>query len=273
MLRAIVVLSSVVAAGFMTCVTAQVNSAKSSSSSNPELQTIVSRMEAAEQESRAHMLPYSVTRQYQTAAGTEKPTAEVIAKVSFTPPGDVQYAIERAQGNSRAEKVVRNILEHEAKWAAQAARDGRVHNAVNEQNYNFSYIGEEVINGQPCFVLRITPKHPEEYLMDGRAYVDAQRYQIREIDGLMSKSPSWWLKSVHVTMTFGQVGEMWLQNSTRAVADVRIFGEHTLTSQALNYEVGEAVAENRAPVARLAKAKKTHRQPSVMLGAGVIAPR
>ena len=274
MLRALLVLSSVVAAGLLTCVTAQVKySANPASNTAPDLQTIISRMEQAEQESRAHIMPYSVTREYQMGSTGEKTSSEVLAKVSFTPPGEVQYAIERTQGSSRGEKVVRNILEHEAKLAAQAAHDGRVRNAVNEENYNFAFVGQQVVDGQPCFVLKITPKHPAEYLMDGRAYVDAQRYQIREIDGLMSKSPSWWLRSVHVTMTFGEVGGMWLQNSTRAVADVRILGEHTLTSQALNYQVGEAIAANEAPVARVAKAKKTHRQPSVMLGAGVIAPR
>ncbi|HZU44903.1 MAG TPA: hypothetical protein VE994_19645 [Terriglobales bacterium] len=273
MLRALLLVSSVVAAGLITCVNAQVsNSAKPGSS--PELQTIVSRMEMAEQESRAHAMPYSVTRDYQMATGAEKPSSEVLAKVSFTPPGGVQYAIERTQGSSRGEKVVRSILDHEAKLAADAARDGRVRNAVNEQNYNFSYLGEQVIDGQPSYVLRITPKHAAEYLIDGRAYVDAQRYQIREIDGLMSKSPSWWLKSVHVTMTFGDVHGMWLQNSTRAVADVRLLGEHTLTSRALNYEVAESVAQNRVPAATAAKApRKAHRPPSVMLGAGVLAPR
>lgn len=274
MYRALFLSLFVVAAGMVTCVSAQMsNSANSPGSNVPDLQTIVARMEAAEQESRAHALPYSVTREYQMASGAEKPSSEVVAKVSFTPPGEVQYAIERAQGNSRGEKVVRSILEHEAKLAAQAARDGRVRNAVNEQNYNFAYEGQQVVGGQPCFVLKITPKHPEEYLMDGRAYVDAERYQIREIDGLMSKSPSWWLKSVHVTMTFGDVHGLWLQSSTRAIADVRIFGEHTLTSRALNYEVGEAVADNRLPNVRTAKASKRHHQPSVMLGAGVIAPR
>jgi len=272
--RALFVLSSVVVAGLITCVSAQVSSsANTVSHVTPDLQTIVSRMEQAEQESRAHVMPYSVTREYQMGASTEKPSSEVLAKVSFTPPGGVEYTIERAQGSSRAEKVVRNMLEHEAKWAAQAARDGRVRNAVNEENYNFAYLGQNVVDGQPCYVLRITPKHREEYLVDGRAYVDAQRYQIRRMEGELSKSPSWWLRSVQVTLSFGEVGPMWLQNESRAVADVRIFGEHTLTAKALKFEIAQNVAENRAPVARPVKATKKHHQPSVMLGAGVIAPR
>ena len=275
MLRALLVLSSVVAAGLMTCVTAQMShSADSASIVVPELPTIVSRMEQAEEASRTHVMPYSVTRDYRMTSGADKPSSEVVAKVSFTPPGEVQYAIQRTQGSSRGEKIVRGILEHEAKLAADAARDGRVRNAVNEQNYNFAYVGEQVISGQPCFVLRITPRHPAEYLIDGRAYVDAQRYQIREIDGLMSKSPSWWLKSVHVTMTFGDFQGLWLQDSVRAIADVRLLGEHTLTARTLDYEVAENVAQNHVPLSTAVKAtKKAHRHPSVMLGAGVLAPQ
>ncbi len=271
MYRALFVLSSVLIAGLVTCVTAQVsNSSAPDKSAVPDLQQIVSRMEQAEQLSRSRVEAYNVTRQYQISSGSEKPSSDVLAKVSFTPPGQVNYVIERSTGSSRAEKVVRSMLEHEAKWAAQAARDGRVRNAVNRENYNFEYIGEQVVNGQPCLVLKITPKHAEEYLVNGRAYVDEHRYQIREIDGMMSKSPSWWLKSVHVTLGFGEVGPMWLQNSSRAVADVRIFGEHTLTSRALNFELEQNVAQNRAPAK---VAKKAARRPSVMLGAGVLEPR
>ncbi len=271
MYRALFVLSSVLAAGVITCLNAQVsNSAAGDKAAVPDLQQIVSRMEQAEQLSRTRVEAYNVTREYQIASGSEKPSSEVLARVSFTPPGQEQYVIERSSGSSRAEKVVRNILEHEAKWAAQAARDGQVRNAVNEENYNFAYLGTGVVDGRPCFVLKITPKHPTEYLVDGRAYVDEQRYQIRQIDGFMSKSPSWWLKSVHVTLDFGEVGPMWLQNASRAVADVRIFGEHTLTSRALDYQIEQHVAQNRAPAK---VAKKAGRRPSVMLGAGVLEPR
>ncbi len=271
MYRALFVLSSVLTAGLVTCVTAQVsNSTAPDKGVAPALQQIVWRMEQAEQLSRSRVEAYNVTRQYQIASGSEKPSSEVLAKVSFTPPGQEEYVIERSSGSSRAEKVVRSILEHEAKWAAQAARDGRVRNAVNEENYNFVYLGTAVVEGQPCFVLKITPKHAAEYLVEGRAYVDARRYQIRQIDGMMSKSPSWWLKSVHVTMGFSEVGPMWLQNASRAVADVRIFGEHTLTSKALNFEIEQNVAQNRAPAK---VAKKAGRRPSVMLGAGVLEPR
>ena len=275
MTKALPIISWLFAAGLMVCATAQVsNSATNTSTASPTLGTIVSKMEQAEKESRSHTIPYNVTRRYQLASGTEKPSAEVLAKVSYTPPGQVDWVIERSSGQGRAEKIVRGILEHEAKLAAQAARDGRVRNAVNQQNYEFAWVGQEIVDGQQCFVLQITPKHKEEYLVNGRAYVDSERYQIRRIDGDLSKSPSWWLKNVHVTMTFGEVGGMWLQNTTRAVADVRIVGEHTLTSRPIDYQLGESVARNGAPASTpLIARKAARRHPSVMLGAGVLAPQ
>ena len=275
MLRALEIISCWFVAGAVTCAAAQISPPVANSSNTvPDLATIVSRMQQAEQESRSHTVPYNVTRQYQLSRGDARPSSEVLAKVSFTPPGQVDWVIERTSGEGRVEKIVRGILEHEAKLAAEAARDGRVRNAVNEQNYNFAFVGRQIVDGRPCFVLQITPKHKQEYLVDGRAYVDSDRYQIRRIDGDLSKSPSWWLKSVHVTMSFGEVSGLWLQTATRAVADVRIVGEHTLTSRALNYEVGESVAANRtpAPVATSVR-KNNHRRPSVMLGAGVLGPR
>lgn len=275
MLRALEIIPCLFVAGIMTCATAQVSSpVTNSDNATPDLATVVSRMQQAEQESRSHTLPYNVTRQYQLSSGTERPSSEVLAKVSFTPPGQVDWVIERTSGQGRAEKIVRGILEHEAKLAADAVREGRVRNAVNEQNYKFALVGRQIVDGRPCFVLQITPKHKQEYLVDGRAFVDGERYQIRRIDGDLSKSPSWWLKSVHVTMSFGEVSGLWLQTATRAVADVRFVGEHTLTARALNYEVGESVARSslQEPIAA-AKRRNSRRHPSVMLGAGVLAPR
>lgn len=277
MFRALIITSCLITAGVLVSATAQTrNSSSAAPSAGSQLQTIVTRMEQAEEASRAHTVPYNVTRQYELGDASQRPASEVVANVSFTPPGQVEYVIQRSSGSSRAEKIVRGILEHEAKLAAQAVRDGRVPTAVNEQNYKFAYLGQQVVDGQPCFVLQLTPKHKEEFLVVGNAYVDSQRYQIRRIEGDLSKSPSWWLKSVHVTMSFGEVGGMWLQNSTRAVADVRMLGEHTLTSRALNYELANSVAtENREAVAKptMVAKRASRRRPSVMLGAGVLAPR
>jgi hypothetical protein len=47
------------------------------------------------------------------------------------------------------------------------------------------------------------------------------------------RSPSWWVKKVHVTFVFGDLAGDWIQTSSKSVADIRIFGSHTMESKTL----------------------------------------
>jgi hypothetical protein len=122
------------------------------------------------------------------------------------------------------------------------------------------------LGGHPCYLLQLQPKHKREDLVAGRGWIDAKTNLPRLIDGELAKNPSWWLKRVHLTLTFGDVGGMWLQTGTTAVADVRMFGEHTLTSRELTYTAGEMEARNQPP----ARKRRPVRHPD-LVGAGVFA--
>jgi hypothetical protein len=139
--------------------------------------------------------------------------------------------------------VVRHLLEDESK----AAATGRAPGAVSRDNYDFAYAGEQTVDGHACYVLKLHPKRREQNLIDGQAWVDKDTYLVRRVQGEMAKMPSWWLKSVDVTLTFGGAGGMWLQTGTKAVADVRVFGPHVLTGRAVNVKTGEAVAQVASP--------------------------
>ncbi len=65
----------------------------------------------------------------------------------------------------------------------------------------------------------------------------------------MSKTPSWWLKRVHLVLDFGNLGGTWQQTGTQALADVRMLGKRSLVSKVLDYREGEALALQRKPVA------------------------
>jgi hypothetical protein len=57
------------------------------------------------------------------------------------------------------------------------------------------------------------------------------------------------VKQVHVTTDFQDIKGMWLPTSTQAVADIRVFGKHTLTSEARNFNTAEQVASAVPPSA------------------------
>jgi hypothetical protein len=56
------------------------------------------------------------------------------------------------------------------------------------------------------------------------------------------------LKKVHVKIVFGFVGGTWLQTSTEAMADVRIFGNHTLTAEIVDFRKTGVVAKAGAAI-------------------------
>ena len=229
---------------------------------------VVERMEQAAQENRTHYRPYIVTREYRVYGSDEQqPKSQVTAEIIFVPPTRKDFRITDSNGSSRGETVVRHILEDEAKAAATGAAPG----AITTQNYDFDLRGEEVLNGRPCFVLGLRPKREDKALIVGKAWVDEATYLVRRVDGEMAKMPSWWLKAVHVTLDFTEVDGMWLQERTRAVADVRMVGRHVLTSVAVRVQTGTVDAQNGAGRSKASDRKsRSFSRSEAILGATVM---
>lgn len=107
--------------------------------------------------------------------------------------------------------------------------------ALMQDNYNFAYLGEDRLAGHSCFVLSLSPKRKDKNLISGRAWIDKRIFLVRQIEGDFAKSPSWWVKRVHTRLMFDDMDGTWIQTSTEALADVRIFGGQILTSEIVEY--------------------------------------
>ena len=199
----------------------------------PDLQTILSRMEQAQAVAHAQTVPYTVTRSYQFfGSDSNKPSSEVVAQVDYQPPATKSFTIKQASGSGQGPKIVKQVLQHESD-AAKTANAGMITRA----NYDFEFVRAESLNGAPCYVLQLEPKHGSRDVVRGQAWVDANTYLIRHVEGDLTKSPSWWVKDVHVVLDFGRIAGMWLQTATLAVANVRFFGKHTMLAQNLALSV------------------------------------
>ncbi len=80
----------------------------------------------------------------------------------------------------------------------------------------------------PEHVLRIVPKRKDKNLLRGWIWVDARTFRIRRIEGVPAKSPSFWIKDIHITLQFADVNGMWIPTSFDAMATVRLLGRYTL---------------------------------------------
>ena len=146
-----------------------------------------------------------------------------MAQINFVPPDTKTYRIIQAKGNSRGEKMVRELLDRETESAKKGPGS-----QISRTNYNFGFLRQENFGHVPEYVLGIFPKRKDKGLLRGQIWVDANTFRIRRIEGVPAKSPSFWLKNIHVTLQFAQLGGMWVPVSFDAVATIRLLGEYTL---------------------------------------------
>lgn len=230
-----------------------------------DLNQIVSRMEQARLFPR-QTAPFQLTREYRLFHEKDShPTSEVKAEINVIPPHEHDYRIVESKGSGRGEKVVRKILDHET--AAEKASPPPT--AVVHENYEFAYAGEETFQGARCYVLSLRPKREETSLVEGRAWVDADTFLVRKIEGELSKSPSWWVKHVRVTVVFDEIGGVWTQASTLAVAEVRFVGQYTVTGHVTSVHSSDALAANNPGT----RASRRRTLPAEVLTPGVLVPQ
>jgi hypothetical protein len=230
----------------------------------PTLEKIVARVTQAQQDARAGVRPYAVTRYYELHPESKPEKASTVtAEIRFQPPSTKDYTIQETKGGD-GERVVRKVLEHEREIASQWEQT-----AITERNYRFALAGEEVLDGHRCFVLGITPLRESKDLIRGRAWVDAEQYNLRQVAGEPAKSPSWWIKHMQVTLRYGEVQGMWLQTAASATADVRLMGRHIFTSRDMSYST-EMVAKNAIPSVQLPASRAKF---PAATGTAVIVPR
>jgi hypothetical protein len=194
------------------------------------LDQIVSRMQQARTADRDRGVGYTVTREYQLAPqGATRPMSDVVAEVSYIPPGEKQYVIVKSEGRERGTAIVRRVLDHEAAMTAHWQPY-----ALTPQNYDFALVGRDAIDGHDCYLLQLSPKREAPELVRGRAWVDANDFEVRRIEGETAKNPSFWVKNLNLTINYAQVKGVWLETSTQAVAEIRFAGPHVLKSQELD---------------------------------------
>ena len=205
-------------------------------STRSETMALNSIVDALEK-TQATEFSYQAIREYRlSGANTSKADSDVVAEVNFRLPANTGYRIQKASGSHRGLQIVQSVLDHEVA-ATSSGNQARI--ALTRKNYDFTYIGETVLDGQPCYRLGLRPKRKEKELISGEAWIDKHSFFVRQVEGEVAKIPSWWLKSVRVKLVFAEIEGTWLQTSMEAVADVRIVGPHTLSSRILDFH-GEA---------------------------------
>jgi hypothetical protein len=217
--------------GGVTCASAQ------TANIIPPIEAIIAGMALARAENQARFRTYIVTRDYMLFGKERAKTkSQVTADVSLVPPTTKKYTILKAKGAGFGETVVSRMLKSEVEIAKDCASTD-----FSPDNYDFRFILVESLGGQRCYLLELIPKRKDKNLLLGKIWVDAGTYLPQRIEGEPAKTPSWWLRRLHMELSFGEVGGMWLQTALEATAVVRILGPHTIVSRDVKYQLNDPV--------------------------------
>jgi hypothetical protein len=196
-------------------------------------------MEAAQRNNPANSRAYRVTRQYKLFHNSDKqPVSETRAEISFVPPDTKRYVIKQVRGNSRGQTIVRKILDLET----HPAKNG---SEITRRNYDFVFLQEENLGILPTYVLRMIPKRKQKDLLTGQIWVDEKTFRIERIEGVPAKKPSWWIKTLNITLQYGDVNASLLPTYMEATATVRFLGTYVMIGRDVELQASGPVAEKR----------------------------
>lgn len=179
-------------------------------------------------------------RRLEASSAKLNESAWMEAVTEYDPARGLTYSIV-AQGGS--ERIRRRVL----KAVLEAERDNSTREEwrksnLSRANYEFDFGGHA---GNGMLRMQLTPRRRDSRLVLGSALLTAQSGHLVRVEGRLSKSPSFWVRSVHVSRTYSPIGGSMMPVAIESTADVRIAGMSTF-SMAYEYEMVDDHAINAA---------------------------
>jgi hypothetical protein len=212
----------------------------------PSADEVVAKMMQRDTERRSQLEGYTSVRRYALENVKHHKRAEMLVRVICHQDGSKEFEIVSSSGWGGARKYVfPKLLEAEV----EASRPGNPEDSsVTSENYSFTMLRADEIDGRKAYVIKATPKKKKKYLISGAIWVDAEDFAIVRMEGVPAKNPSFWVKSVQFAHKYQKHGPLWLAGSDTSVTDVRIFGTTELRINYFDYVVnGGLTVEARLP--------------------------
>jgi outer membrane lipoprotein-sorting protein len=202
----------------------------------PSAQDVVAKMVQLDAQRQSELTGYTATRRY--VAVNKQRHAEMLVRVECANDGAKQFTILTEEGSGSIRKhVFQKLLSEET----EASRRGTRNNTrLTPSNYEFQMIGQETLKTGPAYLLAVSPKTPNKYLISGKIWVDANDYSIVRIEGQPARNPSFWVRNVHFVHTYEKVGHFWFASSTDSTSQVRMFGDSELTIETTDYKLNNS---------------------------------
>jgi hypothetical protein len=201
----------------------------------------------ADSERIAALAGYSGVRHYRFENKKHNKRAEMTVRMSCSVDGIKTFEVVDESGSG----FVRSHVIHKMIEAEQEAsqKGERKESRIIPENYDFSLVGTDVVDGRASYVLEINPKKPSKFSIIGKIWVDTEDFAIARIEGRPAKNPSFWIRSVQVIQQYGRTGQFWLPARNESVAQARIFGTTEVVIEYSDYKTSLRDAHARVRAA------------------------
>jgi hypothetical protein len=204
-------------------------------------------------EDQRHNTPseYSVTRRYVLNNKRFSKSAEMIVKALYRKGEGKTFQVLGVTGSADVSKrVFDKLLDMEA----EASKNEKIDpSRLTPDNYGFKLAGSDTLEGRRCYVLALTPKKKNKYLLEGKIWVDAQDFGVARFEGRPASSLGFWVGRPQIVQSFQRVNGYWLSAQNQSVSDTRLLGTTELKIEYSGYEF------NIPETVRVAMRQQPHR--------------
>lgn len=184
---------------------------------------------------RHHVLlkEYSVSRQYTMENFRFGKQAAVDVLMNYRMVEGERYTVLTRTGSDKLNSIIDQVLASEATASAPAEN---ARHQITAANYRARLLGIEIVARHSCYVLDLTPKFKNRFLIAGKVWVDAENYGVVRIEGQFAASMSMLVGTPHISEEFAEVDGFWLPLHVRSITSSFLLGPTELNILFTNYQ-------------------------------------
>lgn len=188
---------------------------------------IVARLTAANKRRTDDLKGYTEQRRYSVTyhGFPASLSATMVVEATYEAPETKHFRIVSLTGSKLlGDRVLKRLLATE-----ETAAHNPQETALNAENYSFTLVGEQPVDGRRCYLLEVVPKTDSKLLYHGTIWVDADDFAVKKIDAEPARNPSFWIRSTEIHHVYAKTGPFWLPEHNESDTRVRLGGSAVLT--------------------------------------------
>jgi hypothetical protein len=195
---------------------------------------ILAKVELETNRRHVELTEYSGSRQYTLQNGRFGQQAEAAVLMHHGPEDGDRFTVLKRSGSGQLSGIIDKLLSSET-LASQPLEKAR--HEINSANYRVQLLGTATAAGRTCYVLALSPRSKSQFLLIGKAWVDAESYGVVRTEGQFAASMSVLVGAPHIIEDFVEVHSFWLPNHVRSITTSLLLGPTELDIQFSNYQV------------------------------------